>query len=61
MPTKSKKLWHSKTFWANLLSLGAVVAQNQTGVTINAELQLSLLAAVNILLRSVTTSEIDWR
>lgn len=57
---KSKKLWQSKTFWANTLSLAAIVGQYTTGYMVSAEVQVSLLAAVNILLRSITKSEIDW-
>lgn len=59
--SKPKKLWQSKTFWTNALSLAAIVGQHSTGYVVSAEVQVSLLAAVNILLRSITNSEIDWR
>lgn len=56
----SKKFWVSKTFWVNILALGALVAQNQWGYVISPEIQVSILGALNVILRFVTKSSIEW-
>lgn len=58
-----KSIFASKTFWANVVALGAMVLQGTTGneVLIPAEAQASVLAVVNILLRSVTNEAVSWK
>ncbi len=55
-----KKIWLSKTFWVNALTIGAMVAREQAGIEISAEAQVSLLAAINIVLRLVTRQPVAW-
>ena len=57
-----KSVFASKTFWANVVALGAMVLQGATGneILIPAEAQASVLAVVNILLRSVTSEAVSW-
>lgn len=55
-----KKFWTSKTFWANLLAIGGLIAQDHFGFALSAETQVSILAAVNMALRLITKDEIVW-
>lgn len=55
-----KKFWQSKTFYANLLAIAGLVAQDQLGFGLSAEIQVSILAAINAGLRLVTKDEIVW-
>lgn len=51
----NKKWYLSKTLWANLLMFIGVAVLEVTGSdALNAELQASILAGVNILLRLIT-------
>lgn len=60
LATGKKKFWQSKTFWANLLAISGLVAQDQFGFALSAETQVSILAAVNVALRLITKEEITW-
>ena len=56
-----KHFWKSKTFWVNLLGIGAIVSQWATGTeVIDAEAQVAILAVVNLVLRLVTKEAITW-
>lgn len=61
MENKSKKLWLSKTFWVNLISLVAIVVQMIFGFVIDPEHQFMILGVVNTILRLVTKDAIDWK
>jgi hypothetical protein len=51
----SKKWWTSRTLWANTLAVIAGIVQGATGQAwINAEIQVGILALVNMILRVVT-------
>jgi hypothetical protein len=56
-----KTIWQSKTFWVNLISLGAVIGAGY-GLDIDTETQAVLatgiLAVVNIILRFVTNKSV---
>ena len=55
----SKKFWESKTFWANVLGIGAMVAQSVNGTfVLPPEWQAAVLGVINIILRLVTKQEI---
>ena len=57
----SKKFWESKTFWANVLGIGAMVAQSVNGAfVLPPEWQAAVLGVINIILRLVTKQEIVW-
>lgn len=57
----SKKWYTSKTLWVNLLAIAGVLAQEYYGQEIiSTELQVLLLPAINVLLRSITKDEIKW-
>jgi len=51
-----KKWYKSRTLWANALAAVAMFIERQYGFGVPVELQLQLLAAVNIVLRLDTDS-----
>ena len=59
---ESKSIWASKTFWVNLVSIGAIIGAAY-GFDIDTETQAVLatgaLAVVNIILRLVTKQPIN--
>lgn len=55
-----KRIWESKTFWANAIALAAVVLGEYAGIPLSAEEQVTLLATVNILLRIFTKEPVRW-
>ena len=58
---EAKSIFVSKTFWVNLIAVGAMTVQGLTGKEfIGAELQLTLLGIINIVLRTVTKSAVSW-
>ena len=54
----TKHFYQSKTFWANVLGIVAMVAQMEYGWVLPAEWQVSILALLNMVLRLVTKTEI---
>jgi|GEM_PF-2515275 len=50
----------SKTFWTNILAVGAMVVQSQTGFVVGPEYQVAALSLVNMVLRAVTREPLDW-
>jgi hypothetical protein len=55
-----KKWYFSKTFWSNVVMAGAVFAQSQYGFVVSPELQLYIIAGVNLVLRKISKQEIVW-
>lgn len=55
-----KRSWRSKTLWANILSLAAIVIQTKTGYIVAPEIQASVLSLLNVGLRLITKEKIDW-
>ena len=55
-----KKFWKSKSFWVNILAIGAIIAQSQTGYVVSPETQVTILGFINLVLRLVTKEEIVW-
>lgn len=62
MAGTAKPWWTSKTIWANLLALIAIILNGLFGVELDAETQAalatSILAVLNIALRVITTQPI---
>lgn len=58
--TAVKRFYKSKTFWVNVVAIVAMVLQSETNFIIPAEAQVSVLALINLILRSITKDEIDW-
>lgn len=56
-----KKWYTSKTLWLNVLGIVAIVLQTQIGFVLSAELQTSVLAILNVVLRIVTKEPIHWK
>ena len=55
------KWYASKTLWTNAVALVAMIVQGVTGkVIISLELQATILAVVNMLLRLITKSPVVW-
>ncbi len=57
-----KRFYMSKTFWANLLIGGAIIAEGVTGreVAVSLEVQAAILAVINLMLRKVTKEPVGW-
>lgn len=55
---ESKTIWHSKTFWANVIFLLGLVVQHYTGQQLDSDAQVELLAGINIGLRIATKTGI---
>ncbi len=64
MPTETpqgKSIFTSKTFWVNVLAVLAMVLQAMTGKELlNMEVQASILAGINIVLRFITKEPVTW-
>lgn len=56
----SKKWYLSKTLWANVVALAAMVIQGATGWIVAPEYQGYALIAVNMALRAITKSPLEW-
>lgn len=56
----TKDILLSKTFWINLIAIGAIAVQIQTGFIISPAHQAIILSAVNILLRRITNKPVVW-
>ncbi len=55
------KSWYaSKTLWINLLAIIALILQSQFGFILDPELQTAILGFINLILRIVTNSQLDW-
>lgn len=57
---ESKKWYHSKTLWVNLVALGASFAQAKAGLALDGPTQGLILAGINILLRIITREKVEW-
>jgi len=56
-----KSIFNSKTFWVNVVGLVAMIVQGVTGnEVINLEMQGTILAVINIVLRTITKESITW-
>jgi hypothetical protein len=57
-----KSVFASKTFWVNVLAAGGMVLQGMTGSTVGVEpaTQATVLALVNIFLRTITKDPVTW-
>ena len=55
------KQWYtSKTMWVNFIALLALFAQSQFGFVIDAEAQAAILVVINLILRAVTGSPVEF-
>ena len=54
--------WYaSKTLWVNAIALIALLVQSITGhELLNVEIQASILAGINLVLRFITKQPISW-
>lgn len=57
-----KKIWQSKVFYVNILALGGMIYQMISGseVGLSIEIQGTVLAVINLILRSITKEPISW-
>ena len=58
--TNKKKWYLSKTMWANILVLIALLIQHSYGIVLSPTEQIAILTVVNIILRIATKEEIEW-
>ena len=58
-----KSIFASKTFWVNLIALAGIVIQGATGsqILVSVETQASVLAFINIILRTITKDAVTWK
>jgi len=57
----SKSIFTSKTFWTNVVAVVAMTLQGLTGKEIiPLEYQTTILAVINIILRTVTKQPVNW-
>ena len=57
----AKKWYTSKLLFVNILALVAIIIQVATGHDdFSPELQVSVLAAINVLLRLITNKPLEW-
>jgi hypothetical protein len=57
-----KKWYLSKTLWVNVVALVAIIAQGVTGKDVLApEVQGSILAIINLILRAVTKQQLTLK
>lgn len=56
-----KNILKSKTFWANVLAIVAMIIQTQTGFVVSPEIQTTVLGLINVILRSITKDSVSWR
>ena len=58
---ESKSIFVSKVFWANAVGLAAMIIQGLTGnFIVSPEIQAGALSVINIILRSVTKTAVNW-
>ena len=50
----SKKWYHSKTVWLNIIALAGFVVQTKTGFIVTPEMQAMALTVVNLAVRAIT-------
>ena len=55
-----KKWYLSKTFWANVIAGVAVGAQMKFGFVLTPEIQMLVLAGLNVALRKITKEPVVW-
>ncbi len=56
-----KPLWESKIFWVNIVAVGVMVAQQAgVGYLLPADVEVTLLAVINLALRLITREPIVW-
>jgi hypothetical protein len=55
------KIWYaSKILWVNLIALIGMVLQGKFGYVLSPEIQVVILALINMILRAITKQEIVW-
>jgi hypothetical protein len=57
---KAKKIWKSKTFWANAIGVAAVIIQSQTGFVVDPAMQAVALGVINTGFRAITNEAVEW-
>ena len=58
---EEKKFWESKTFWVNLIASIALIVQAITNKEIiSMEIQATILAIINIILRFITKGKVTF-
>ncbi len=55
-----KKWYTSKTFWANIVAAIALFVSLQFGYTVTAEETAVIMAALNVILRTITNEPLEW-
>jgi hypothetical protein len=56
-----KRWYYSKTIWVNGIALIATLCQAKWGFIVSPELQGIILTIINVVLRSITKEQIEWK
>ena len=56
-----KQYLKSKTLWANVVALIAIVSMGQFGFVLDTTAQASMLVMMNVILRAITKEELVWK
>ena len=56
-----KNWYESKTLWANIIALVAIIIQTQTGFVISPAEQAGILTVINMILRAVTSEPVGFK
>lgn len=56
-----KKWYRSKTFWVNLIGIGAIILQCEYGFIIEPEHEVMILGLVNLILRLITKEGLEFK
>lgn len=51
----------SKTLWANVVALVAIISAGQFEFILDPTMQASILVVMNIILRAITKEELVWK
>lgn len=56
-----KSWYESKTLWANIIALVAIIIQAHTGFVISPAEQAGILTVINMILRAVTNEPVGFK
>jgi hypothetical protein len=53
--------WKSKTFWVNVIAVGAIILRSEYGLILTPLGEVALLSTINLVLRAVTKEQVVWK
>lgn len=61
MPENKKTWYKSRMLWANTVAVAGIIITSVTGVEVDAETTVGILAVVNLILRIITKDRLAWK